>query len=69
MADLVDLAVEAIYKIYHRAVRDDVILDQVLTHCVQKVIILKSLQYNMNFSFPVTNEPSRPTLPTDSKVG
>ena len=38
-ADLVDLAVEAVYRLYHKVLRDETVLDNVLTHCIQKVIV------------------------------
>lgn len=40
VADLVDLAVDAVYQLYHKVLRDDAVLDTVLTHSLQKVIII-----------------------------
>lgn len=36
--DLVDLAVEAVYRLYQNVLRDESVLEKVLTHSVQKVI-------------------------------
>lgn len=37
VVDLVDLAVDAVYQFYHKILRDDTVLDTVLTHSLQKV--------------------------------
>lgn len=35
--ELVDLAVEAVYRLYNYVVREESVLDSVLTHCIRKV--------------------------------
>ncbi|XP_045027894.1 uncharacterized protein LOC116920194 isoform X3 [Daphnia magna] len=37
LIDVVDLAIEAVYRLYQHVLRDESILDQVLTHCIQKI--------------------------------
>lgn len=35
--DVADLAVEAVYRLYYHVLRDDDVLESILTHCLQKV--------------------------------
>ncbi|XP_057380156.1 uncharacterized protein LOC130702500 isoform X2 [Daphnia carinata] len=37
LIDVVDLAIEAVYRLYRHVLRDEFVLDQVLTHCIQKI--------------------------------
>ncbi|KAI9557918.1 hypothetical protein GHT06_014670 [Daphnia sinensis] len=37
LTDVVDLAIEAVYRLYRHVLRDELVLDQVLTHCIQKI--------------------------------
>lgn len=59
--DVVDLAIEAVYRLYHHVLRDETVLDNVLTHCVQKVTERERFSFFLNrlvvYNVPVITTP------------